>query len=190
MHTVFKWLVLSALFALPPATWAFFKPVRVLAPTLAGLDCPVAGICLDDLSRLKEASQLKVDATYFVESRLGPMRSVPPVIFCSTPKCGKTFGFTSNAGYNVGTFGVVIGPRGWKPFYIRHELIHHVQMERLGSWHAWLFTPTWFIEGMAYSMSDDPRRPLPEPLEGYRAKFESWYTRIEPGIFWSAAQAL
>ena len=80
----------------------------------------------------------------------------------------KTFGFTGNVAYSVGDAAVVVSTRGWKPYLIRHELIHCLQVERIGGFRMILHTPTWLIEGMAYSMSDDPRHPLQEPWESYR----------------------
>jgi len=191
MHKLLKWLLIFGLLVAPLATWFFFKPVRVMAPTLVGVKCTESGICLDDLALLQKATELKDKAMAFVQGKLGPMQKTPRIIYCSTRECAKAFGITSNAAYHFGTFGVVIGPRGWEPYVVRHELIHHVQMEHLGSWHALLVTPTWFIEGMAYSLSEDPRRPLPtESLESYRVQFESWYSGIRPITLWSSAEAL
>ncbi len=168
-------LVCATLSALPLLTWAAFKPIRVLAPELAGVQCTAANICIDDLTKLDNAIALRNESVSFVESRFGKVKRVPRFIFCSSTECANSFGFTSNAAYHVGTFGIVIGPRGWHSHFARHELIHHLQMEKIGSVHAFLLTPTWFIEGMAYSLSEDPRRPLPQPLEGWRSEFEQWY---------------
>ena len=187
MRSPVKSLLVVTLLAAPLATWACFKPIRVLAPQLVGLQCPTASICIDDPALLQEASGLEEEAVSFVEAELGPMQKIPRLVFCSTQACARKFGFTNNGAYNVGTVGVVVGPRGWKPYFVRHELIHHVQMERLGTWHAWLHSPTWLIEGMAYSMSQDPRHPLPEPLESYRARFESWHGNIKHADMWAAA---
>ena len=183
-------LVLATLSALPLGTWAAFKPVRVLAPQLAGVQCTEANICIDDLSKLKPAVALRDESITFVESRIGKLRQVPRYIFCSSAECAKSFGFTSNAAYHVGTFGIVIGPRGWQPHFARHELIHHLQMENIGSLHALFYAPTWFIEGMAYSLSDDPRRPLPQPLEDWRTQFEVWYPSVANQDIWVTARAL
>src|SRR5205814_1105649 len=102
----------------------------------------------------------------------------PRAVFCSTKACSESFGFTSQNAYTVATVGVVISNRGWKPYFVRHELIHHLQNERLGSLRTWLLKPVWFREGMAYSLSRDPRRPLPGPLQGYRSEFETWFKRV------------
>ena len=183
-------IVIAAIIAIPATTWAAFKPIRVVAPELLGLYCENTGICIDDPSLVAEATILKRDAASFVESHLAHFHRVPRIIFCSSAKCAKSFGFTNQAAFHLGTSGIVVGPRGWQPHIVRHELIHHVQMENIGSVHALLFTPTWFIEGMAYSLSEDPRHPLPAPLEAWRSKFERWYPTIESGALWSAAKAL
>ena len=176
-------LILASLSALPLITWAAFKPIRVFAPQLAGVQCTDANICIDDLTKLMQAVALRDESVTFVETRIGKLRKVPRYIFCTTAECAKSFGFTSNAAHHVGTFGIVIGPRGWQPHFARHELIHHLQMENIGSFHALIYTPTWFIEGMAYSLSQDPRRPLPQPLEDWRAQFESWYHQWQVKTF-------
>ncbi len=183
-------LVLATFSALPLVTWAAFKPIRVLAPQLAGVQCTEANICIDDLTKLEHALALRDESVSFVESRVGKVTHVPKFIFCSSAECAKSFGFTSNSAYHVGTFGIVIGPRGWHSYIARHELIHHLQMENIGSMHALLFTPTWFIEGMAYSLSEDPHRPLPQPLEGWRTQFERWYPSVPSQNLWATARAL
>jgi len=190
MH-IRKFLVaLILLHAVPVVAWAAFKPIRVLAPELLGLHCTAQGICIDDVRRLPEAEALRDEALVFVSSRVGRLQAVPRTVFCSSAECAKAFGFTSQGAYSVGTAGVVIGPRGWHPHFVRHEFIHRLQCERLGSLNAWLFKPNWFLEGMAYSLSEDPRRPLPEPLEGWRREFEAWYPTVGLGNLWSAAEAL
>jgi hypothetical protein len=110
--------------------------------------------------------------------------------FCSSEGCAKSFGIKGNAAHHVGTFGIVIGPKGWHAHFVRHELIHHLQMENLGSLHALMFTPTWFIEGMAYSLSEDPRRPLAQPFEEWRKQFESWHPTVSQQDFWVRAREL
>jgi hypothetical protein len=183
-------IVLAVAASLPAITWAAFKPIRVLAPQLVGLTCADNNVCIDDPAKMPQALALRAEALRFVSDRVDRVASVPRFVFCSQPACARSFGFTHQAAYHVGTSGVVIGPRGWQPFFVRHELIHHVQMENIGSLHALLFTPTWFIEGMAYSLSEDPRRPLPEPLEGWRSQFESWYPDVKKQDLWAVARAL
>jgi hypothetical protein len=178
-----------AVLAIPLAAWALVKPVRVLAPQWAGVSC-VATVCVDDLSRLPEAQQLANEAIEFVQLNVGQLRHPPRMIFCSGKACSKSFGFTFDGAYNVATVGLVISDRGWQPYYVRHELIHHLQNEKLGSLQAWLLKPDWFKEGMAYSLSQDPRHPLPEPLEGYRNQYEAWAKRVGTQQIWHEAERL
>ena len=184
-----KRIAFVALLALPAAAWAFIKPVRVLAPELAGVTCH-GKICVDDPARLAKATALYDEALRFVQLNVGELQSRPRAVFCSTQACSQSFGSTSRIAYTFGTFAVVISHRGWKPYFVRHELIHHLQGERLGSLRNWLFKPDWFREGMAYSMSGDPRRPLPEPLQGYRSQFEIWLQRVGKAQLWSEAEHL
>jgi len=186
---VLKRVALILLLALPLAAWAFVKPVRVLAPELAGLTCH-GKICVDDLSRLSEATGLYENAARYVRDNVGELQSEPRAVFCSTKACSESFGFSSTLAYTFGTAGVVISHRGWRPYLVRHELIHHVQNEHLGSLRNWLFKPTWFREGMAYALSNDPRKLLPEPLQGYRSEFETWSKQVDPGQLWLEAERL
>ena len=183
-------LVLGAVLSAPPAAWAFMKPLRVLAPQWAGVQCFGGGVCTDDPSRLAEAMALKSEAVEFVRTRVSPIDDVPRMIFCSSSACEASFGLKGNASYNVGTSGLVLAMRGWHSHFVRHELIHHVQAERLGAFRMWLTTPQWLIEGMAYSLSNDPRRPLSEPWEGYRAEYERWVSQIPREELWARANAL
>jgi len=186
---MYRRLTVIALLALPIAAWAFVKPVRVLAPELAGLECR-GNVCVDDLSRLAEATGLYEEAVRFVQANVGELQSLPRAVFCSKPACSESFGFSKVNAYNFGTAGIVMSDRGWRPFFVRHELIHHLQNEHLGSLRTWLFKPVWFREGMAYSLSQDPRKPLPEPLQSYRFRFESWYERIGAARLWAEAERL
>jgi len=173
------------LLAIPVLSWAFFKPIRVLAPQLAGQTCEGA-VCVDDPSRLRQAEAIYGDALEFVDHRVGRIRSPPRMVFCSTARCSGRFGFTDNGAYTVGVSGIVISHRGWAPYFARHELIHHLQNERLGVFGAWLGRPTWWREGMAYSWSIDERRPLPQPLESYRSDFDEWLARTGRDQVWTA----
>lgn len=183
-------LVAVAALATPLSLWAFWKPVRALAPEWAGVFCYEGGVCTDDPARVTEALSLKVEAMSFVKAWAGPFDAAPRIIFCTTAACDNSFGFKGNAAYNVGARALVVASRGWKPYYIRHELIHCVQVERIGGFRMLLHTPSWLVEGMAYSASQDPRSPLQEPWETYRKQYEAWAHQVPPEALWSQAAAL
>lgn len=184
-----KRLLLIGMLCTPVAAWAFFKPVRVIAPELAGLSCINDTLCTDDVSRFEEATKLYDEALYFVGSSVGSIENKPRVVFCNSDPCFQSFGLGKRSGATIGTFGIVISPRAWKPYYVRHEMIHHLQNEKLGVIKVWN-DPQWFIEGMAYSLSEDPRPKLSEPFEQYRSQFEAWYKRVGKERIWAEARNL
>ena len=50
--------------------------------------------------------------------------------------------------------------------------------------------PRWLIEGMAYSLSGDPRRPLAQPFDAWRARFDAWQAALGGQPLWEAARAV
>ena len=166
------------LIAFPGSALAFYKPTRVIVPQFFGVECFNENICIDDKARLAEAETLRAEAITFVIKNIGAISKVPRFIFCCREECARKFGLYGAAAYNVGTYGIVIRTKGWEPHFVRHELIHHLQNERLGSIKASFLMPKWFVEGMAYALSDDPRRPIPvQELEQWRSQFEAWNTQ-------------
>lgn len=183
-------LALLLLVVVPVVAWALVKPVRVFAPGLAGMDCAQGSpVCVEDPVRDAEARQLLADGMAFVASHVAPVEGSPRLVFCSTQACADTFGLGQRAAVTTGTWGTVIGPRAWAPHYVRHELIHHLQGQRLGLLPR-LFKPAWWVEGMAYALSEDPRTPLAEPWEGRRREFNAWYARVGAGGLWGEAGRL
>lgn len=178
------------LFAIVPAlAWAIVRPVRVVVPEWGGVSCASAAVCVDDPSKATQASALYAEAVAFVGEKVSPVSGTPRVTFCATQACADYFGLGARSAVTVATFGTVIGPRAWKPHYVRHELIHYLQARELGAPRL-LFKPSWFVEGMAYGLSEDPRTPLAEPFEGYRREFFAWYGPIGREKLWAEAGRL
>jgi len=191
-RTMKKIFLVSALLALltPIAAWAIYKPVRVLAPEWVGVVvCVNSEICIEDKSKYQEAENLFREAIHDVSLAVGGFHHKPRVIFCSTENCYRSFGFEKASATNVGTSGIVISPRGWKLFYLRHEMIHHRQVEEFGLLSS-LFKPEWLTEGMAYSLSGDPRKPLAERWQKARGTFDRWLKTVGVGVdnLWKEAR--
>ena len=186
-----KRLILVGLFTMvlvPVSALAFFKPLRVMVPqVVSGVHCYNGGICTDDGNRLEEARVLYSAALARSSEKAGAFHSRPKVIFCASDSCLRSFGLGREAAHTVGDFGITVAPRGWQTFYVAHEFIHYRQAEEFGNIGV-LRKPSWLIEGMAYSLSEDPRRPLTQPFEGWRTKFESWNTPAHRGDLWPAAK--
>ena len=184
-----KRLALLLFVVVPVAAWIFVKPIRVVFPKTQGVTCVNALVCVEDPEMAGTATALYDEAFDFVSTTVVPLRRKPRLIFCSTNACADNFGLGARAALTFGKFGTVIGPRAWHDFLVRHEMIHYAQCEQLGVLKV-LRLPSWFVEGMAYSMSEDPRAPLDQPFEEYRSAFVSWYASIDKQLVWQAAKRL
>jgi hypothetical protein len=175
--------------ALPIVCFAAFPPARRLFPSIAGLDCDARGVCAESAQDLHRAQLLYDDAKQFVQVRLGPLDRGPHTIFCQSERCASYFGLSTSKAQTTGPFGTVIGPDAWVSYLVRHELIHQVQNERMGMFRL-SPGPAWLLEGMAYSLSDDPRADLGPPWQEQRARFDTWFAAIGSANLWTAAKAL
>ncbi len=176
-------LICGALFLGMLAGCVAVKPGRLLPPEALGLTCTSDDICVDDVSRQSEAERLTQDALAFVENRFGPIKDPPRIYFCSTNACFAQFGDPRVSGlYFWATQDIAINDKGWRSHIVRHELIHHWQNETYGMVQAGNGLPRWYIEGMAYVFSEDPRPVIPnEKAQGQRARFKQW---IDAGNDW------
>lgn len=162
------------------------KPIRVaLAQQLPFLSCQ-GNVCVDEPQQQDKAQKLYDQAIQQTQLRVGNFQHHPTMIFCSTQACAETFGMEHAAAKAVGNLGTVIAPRGWKEFYIVHELIHDRQAEEWGNL-AMLTKPKWLIEGMAYTLSNDPRPKLSPPFEQWCIQFQSWYQQHHQDL-WQASK--
>ena len=178
------------LLLIPALVFGAYKPSRVLiADLVPGIACIPSSVCIDNKGRLPQARMLYSEALHFVETNVGAIESYPRIIFCSTPGCFAKFGFHAASAHTVGVSGIVVGPRGWKPHILRHELIHHLQAERFGLI-GYFRKPEWLIEGMAYALSEDPRDNLGQPFQGYRDQFLNWYAGLDSGAVFNEASDL
>lgn len=182
-------LALLIFVIVPFLAWFIVKPVRVVAPWSIGLTCPNKVICVESVDKLPEAAVLYDEALKFVRDQVGPLQGAPLVVFCTTEACANSFGLGARSAVTVGTIGTVIGPRAWKPYYVRHELIHHLQGQQFGVLRR-ILMPSWLIEGMAYSLSQDDRAKLAEPWQRYREQFNAWLATVDRERMWQEANLL
>jgi len=151
-----------------------YKPIRVLWPELVGLRRTIGDVYVDDNRGGLEEGRL-LDASIEDMNRKGfYFKKLPRILFCTDQRTYELLGFKESAARTIDGLAIVLGPRGSQSFYLKHELIHYWQHENL----CWSYTrhyPAWFVEGMAYSLSDDPRHPIAQPWESYRTRFEEWY---------------
>ncbi|MCK5725193.1 MAG: hypothetical protein KAH22_00055 [Thiotrichaceae bacterium] len=169
-------VILSLLLSI--VAYFFIKPVRVLLPELTGVQCVETWLCIDDLSKIETAKKLYTRTLNDIESKLTPFNNNPKMIFCSTSHCYEKFGFSRSKVNAVADFGMVIGPDGWKPHEIKHELVHYWHSENFGIIKSWV-SPLWIREGMAYSLSDNPKAVLNEPFESYRKDYNYTFSQFK-----------
>jgi len=180
-------ILLSIVIITPVAAWFLIEPVRIIAPEVLDIKCYANGLCLDNAEKYEQARKLRLDAIEYLRKDIGSFEKPPRLIFCSSWKCATKFGLGKRSAVTFATQGSAISPRAWKPYYVRHELIHQLQAQELGLI-KYLLLPSWLSEGMAYSLSQDPRNPLTQPWEGYRKRFIEWHTGIDHSDTWSAIE--
>jgi len=165
------------LLALPLSALTFYKQSRLVVPELYGVTCIDSYICLEDITKTDNAKELYEYASKLTEKKLTKIQNKPIVIFCSSKQCSEKFGLKRASAFNLGTFGIIISHKGWKKHLVSHEFIHYWQSSINGNIKMLVLSnKQWLIEGMAYSMSEDPRPVLSEPYQGYRATFNKWFS--------------
>lgn len=156
---------------------------------MEGVTCISDVIFLDDVSRSEEVTALYDRTLRFVNASVSTIKQRLQVVFYSSQSCFEVFGLNKAAAHAVGVSGIVIGPRGWEEYFLRHEMIHHLQADRLGVYERWR-GPDWYIEGMAYSLCKDPRQDLADPWGNYRSQVEQGCRTVGRNAFWSEGRKL
>lgn len=178
-------LLLAASFlaaAVPIAAWAFFKPIRIVAPQFNGVTCAGA-VCVENTSTLPAAVQLHDAAMANVAEKLRPLKSPPLTVFCSTSHCYESFGGTGR-GITVFHLGVVIPPDSWQSYVVEHEFIHMLQAQELGL-RGRERTPPWFKEGMPFFVSAPPPFELPEYARPLAEAYAAWERSVGRDNVWA-----
>jgi len=182
-------VIIILVLSIPVVAWYFYKPVRVLFPEFAGVVCVQEHMCLESVDMIEIAEKLYVNSQDYVQATVSNFEHRPKFIFCETQSCFEGFGFSKASAQSIGKVAIVVGPNGWKQHIVQHEMIHYIQNEKLGTI-KFLSMPAWFVEGMAYSLSQDPREVLSEPWESYRNTFNEWYQIVGPDNLWQEAKKL
>ncbi len=169
-------------FSAPVAAWAFFKPIRIIAPRFNGVSCTGA-VCVESTSTLSSALDLHSKAMANVAKKLRPLESPPRTVFCSTRRCYDSFG-GSGRGITVFHLGVVIPPNSWQTHIVEHEFIHMLQAQELGL-RGREQTPLWFKEGMPFSVSAPPSFDLPDYAKPLAEQYSAWEKKVGRDNVWA-----
>jgi hypothetical protein len=173
---------------LPATLWYCAKPLRILAPQADGMICRAA-VCVEDPAQMRRAQRLQREAMAAVDHKLVAIKSPPLTIFCSTRKCYRSFGGGAERGATLFDLGVILPPGSWVPYIVEHEYIHMLQAQELGLMGRCL-RPDWYIEGMAFSVSDPPAWDLPAYARPLVARYVAWERRTGRENVWREARRL
>ena len=93
-----------------------------------------------------------------VSQFFGGLKGHPKIFACSTETCfvANKFGATPK-GQAYGSASLMLSPRGQDVVIISHELTHIELHTRIGAFRSWRAVPSWFDEGLAVLVSEDPR---------------------------------
>jgi hypothetical protein len=160
-----------------PETSARLPTCALTRPVLALRNTPVTALC-DDVYAEDGLAPAELDAlrsAWVIAVRnlnvaFETIRSSPVVVFCRSAACKMAFGASAQAaaaddlgfasaqvmledGSLAASAVVVTGPVTATPRILTHELVH----AEMKAWVAYDLLPTWFNEGVATFLAEEPR---------------------------------
>ncbi|MEO8247766.1 MAG: hypothetical protein ABI589_00200 [Burkholderiales bacterium] len=153
-------LLLTVAFALWLTGCGSIRAAKLHAPGWFGFEEVAPNIYVDTpMPPVQQKQRVASVATakQRVAAFFGSALSQPEVFACSTEPCYRSFGGTSDKGRAYGGSMLLLSPRGLDPVIAAHELTHIELRHRIGMLRSWRALPSWFDEGLAVLVSDDPR---------------------------------
>lgn len=132
----------------------------MFAPTWFGFSKINEGVYVDDqMSTHQRQEFLKTlgVAKERVSAFFGSIEGSAQVFACSTEKCFISHGGGTQKGKAYGASMILLSPRGLDVVIASHELTHIELHSRVGAFRSWRAIPSWFNEGLAVLVSEDPR---------------------------------
>ncbi|HEY1772723.1 MAG TPA: hypothetical protein VGH91_05980 [Gammaproteobacteria bacterium] len=172
------WLLVLALVAAGSA-YLMARPVAAAAcPRCFGLTDSGDGLYLQsgmsDVQRTRAQAAVS-DALTRAAVFYGPLQHRPRMLLCADDACYRRIGGAPGSGVgSLGSVALEISPQGTNPVYIAAGLSRTELQGRVGFWKFETgAVPTWFDEGVAVVVADDPAYILP-PGHGDRCKAGSF----------------
>jgi hypothetical protein len=141
--------------------WAQPVFAALLCPTCFGFERLSKAVYVErSMSDAERAqfSQAMAEGTKRVERFYGELTAAPVVLACVTDACAQRLGSGNSRGAAYLTMALRLAPLGLNPVIIAHERSHIELHRRLGLWKFITgAVPSWFDEGVAVVVSDDPR---------------------------------
>lgn len=141
------------------------KRVRtyLMSPSSIGMDIVAPKIFVNhDMSpedRIKVVN-IVAEAKERIVIFYGKTISTPDILICSTDECFSLLGGTVQRGLQLGKSKIIISPKGLTPPILAHEWSHAELRTRMDARFDGILgipsMPTWFDEGLAVAVSDEP----------------------------------
>jgi hypothetical protein len=136
------------------------RSTKLLLPSWFGFSEISEGVYVDDQMSpaqrqefLKTLSLSKQRVSVF----FGSIEASSKVFACSTEECFVSHGGVTAKGKAYGDSMLLLSPRGLDAVIASHELTHIELHGRVGAFRSWRAIPSWFDEGLAVLVSEDPR---------------------------------
>lgn len=159
-------LIILTAFSAAVASLHFAYPAVATAgcPSCYGFTDVGGGIYVQRMMpvRDREAARATIEkARARVRAFYGSLEAHPRLLLCQTDDCYRPLGGGSR-GISLLDRALILSPRGIDVVIAAHELAH-AELHRRAGLRATLFRsiPQWFDEGLAVSISDDPRYLAP-----------------------------
>ena len=136
------------------------RSAKLYAPTWFGFTKISEGVYVDnEMSPANQQEFLKTlgIAKNRVSAFFGDIVVSPEVFACSTEECFISHGGVTAKGKAYGESMLLLSPRGLDVVIASHELTHIELHHRIGVFRSWREIPSWFDEGLAVLVSEDPR---------------------------------
>ncbi len=147
-------------------------PQHLICPSCHGLVAAASNIHVDPVVPRSEHAAIVariVRARQRVAGFFGKLRAAPRIIVCRSRHCARTFDTIGAKGVAFAWHAVVLTPSRIFTVIAAHELAHIELHWRMGLW-GWVrgTVPSWFDEGLATLISDDPRFRRDAPAAAVR----------------------
>ena len=136
------------------------RSTKLLVPSWFGFSEISEGVYVDDqMSPAQRQEFLKTLSLSKerVSAFFGSIEASSKVFACSTEECFVSHGGVTAKGKAYGDSMLLLSPRGLDAVIASHELTHIELHGRVGAFRSWRAIPSWFDEGLAVLVSEDPR---------------------------------
>ena len=135
------------------------RALKLFRPTLFGMEAIAPRTYVDKAMPSDQREQiLKIvsDSEARVARYYGNVSTRPELFFYSSQDSFQSFGGASETGLTFLGRASLFSPRGRSVPIVAHEWSHVEFQSRVGLWHL-LKVPRWFDEGLAVTVSEEPR---------------------------------